>query len=55
MRKRYGDKVKFQRAGVRRGLLSRLRGGVNGAGVGIDPGELIGALDDWAQWKRFGL
>ena len=27
MRKRYGDKVKFHRAGVRRGLLTRLRGG----------------------------
>ena len=52
MRKRFGDKVKFQRAGVRRGLFSRLRGG---ARVGLDPTELIGALDDWAQWKRFGL
>lgn len=52
MRRRYGDKVKFQRAGVRRGLLSRLRGG---AKAGIDPGEIIAALDDWALWKRFGL
>lgn len=52
MRKRFGEKVRFQRAGVRRGLLSRLRGG---ARTGIDPAELIGALDDWAQWKRFGL
>lgn len=55
MRKRYGDKVKFQRSGVRRGLLSRLRGGASGGRIGIDPGEVIGALDDWAQWKRFGL
>jgi signal peptide peptidase SppA len=54
MRKRYGDKVKFQRADVRRGLLGRLRGGMGGR-AGIDPGALIGALDDWAQWKRFGL
>jgi len=52
MRKRFGEKVKFQRAGVRRGLFSRLRGG---ARMGLDPAELIGALDDWAQWKRFGL
>ena len=55
MRKRYGDKVKFQRSGVRRGLLSRLRSGIGGARTGIDPGALIGALDNWAQWKRFGL
>ena len=54
MRKRYGDKVKFQRADVRRGLLSRLRGGMGGR-AGVDPDALIGALDDWAQWKRFGL
>lgn len=52
MRKRFGDKVKFQRAGVRRGLFSRIRGG---ARMGLDPADLIGALDDWAQWKRFGL
>lgn len=56
MRKRYGDKVKFQRADIRRGLLSRLRGGFGGGALrGIDPAEVIGALDDWAQWKRFGL
>ena len=54
MRKRYGDKVKFQRADVRHGLLSRLRGGMSGR-AGMDPGALIGALDDWAQWKRFRL
>jgi signal peptide peptidase SppA len=54
MRKRYGDKVKFQRADVRRGLLGRLRGGMGGR-AGVDPDALIGALDDWAQWKRFGL
>lgn len=52
MRKRHGDKVKFVRAGVRRSLFSRLRGG---ARDGFYPAELIGALDDWAQWKRFGL
>jgi signal peptide peptidase SppA len=52
MRKRHGDKVKFQRAEIRRGLFSRLRGG---ARAGFDPAGLIGALDDWAQWKRFGL
>ena len=52
MRRRYGDKVKFQRAEVRRGLLSRIRGGGMSA---IDPAELVSALDDWALWKRYGL
>jgi signal peptide peptidase SppA len=52
MRKRYGDKVKFLRAEVRRGLISRLRGGGMSA---IDPAELVSALDDWALWKRYGL
>lgn len=56
MRRRYGEKVKFQKAGVRRGLLSRLRGGARGGiGANFDPGEIIAALDDWALWKRFGL
>ena len=55
MRKRYGEKVKFQRSGVRHGLLSRLRGGIGGGCAIINPGELISALDDWAHWKRFGL
>ena len=55
MRKRYGDKVKFQRAEIRRGLLSRLRGGMGGGRAAMDPADLFGALDDWAQWKRFGL
>ena len=52
MRKRYGDKVKFQRAEIRRGLLSRLRGGMGGGRAAMDPADLFGALDDWAQWKR---
>lgn len=52
MRKRYGDKVKFLRAEVRRGLISRLRGGGMSA---IDPAELVSALDDWALWKQYGL
>jgi serine protease SohB len=52
MRKRYGDKVKFLRAEVRRGLISRLRGGGMSA---IDPAELVSVLDDWALWKRYGL
>ena len=55
MRKRYGDKVKFQRSSGRQGLLSRLRGGIGRGNVGIDPGELIGAIEDWAQRRRFGL
>ncbi|RZO35774.1 MAG: S49 family peptidase [Rhodospirillaceae bacterium] len=52
MRRRFGDKVKFQHAEVRRGLLSRLRCGGMSA---IDPAELVSALDDWALWKRYGL
>lgn len=52
MRKRYGDKVKLQAVSVRRGLLSRFRGGVR---IAVDPGDLISAVDDWARWRRFGL
>jgi signal peptide peptidase SppA len=52
MRKRFGEKVKFQRAEVRRGLFSRLRGGTR---VEIEPAGLITALDAWALWKRYGL
>lgn len=52
MRRRFGDKVKFRRAEVKRGLLARLRGGVR---ISVDPSELVGALDEWAHWKRFGL
>ena len=33
-------------------LLPRLRGGMR---VSVDPAAVTGALDDWAQWKRFGL
>lgn len=52
MRRRYGDKVKFQKAEVKRGLLTRLRGG---SSAGIDPAAIAAALDDWAMWKRYGL
>lgn len=52
MRRRFGDKVRFRRAEVRRGLLARLRGGVK---VSIEPADLVAALDEWAHWKRFGL
>jgi signal peptide peptidase SppA len=52
MRRRFGDKVRFRRAAVKRGLLSRLRGGVR---VTIEPSDLVAALDEWAHWKRFGL
>lgn len=52
MRRRFGDRVKFRRAEVRRGLLARLRGGVR---VTVDPSDLVGAVDEWAHWKRFGL
>jgi signal peptide peptidase SppA len=52
MRKRHGDGVKFLRTEIRRGLLSRFRGGARSA---LDPARLISALDEWALWKRFGL
>ncbi len=52
MRKRFGEKVKFRRAEVRRGLFSRLRGGTR---VQIEPAGLITALEEWALWKRYGL
>jgi signal peptide peptidase SppA len=52
MRKRFGKNVKFYRAGLRRSLISKLRGGTL---AGIDPTDLMVALDEWAQWKRFGL
>ncbi len=52
MRRRFGDKVKFRTAEVKRGLLSRLRGG--GASA-IDPAAIASALDEWALWKRYGL
>ena len=52
MQNRYGDKVKFYKVGVRRGLFSRLR---NGSLSITDPAEIVSALDDWALWKRYGL
>ena len=52
MRRRYGAKVKFQSAELRRGLLSRLR---MGRTLAIDPSHLVWALDDWSLWKRYGL
>ena len=52
MRRRFGEKVRFRRAEVKRGLLSRLRGGVR---VSVEPADLVAALDEWAHWKRFGL
>lgn len=52
MKRRYGAKVKFQFAELRRGLLSRLR---MGRTLAIDPSHLVWALDDWSLWKRYGL
>ena len=52
MRKLHGDSVKFLRTEIRRGLLSRFRGGARSV---LDPAGLISALDEWALWKRFGL
>lgn len=52
MRRRFGERVRFHRVGVRPGFLARLRGGLR---IGIDPRELLDALDEWASWQRFRL
>ena len=52
MRRRFGEKVRFHRVAVRPGLLARFR---RGARIGIDPGELAAALDEWAAWQRFRM
>ena len=52
MRRRFGDRVRFHRVAVRPGLLARFR---RGARIGIDPGELVAALDEWAAWQRFRM
>lgn len=52
MRRRFGEKVRFHRVAVRTGFLSRLRRGIR---IGIDPGEIFAAFDEWAAWQRFRL
>jgi len=47
MKELYGDKVKFQRFGQKRGFLQRL-----GASLGA---EVTGGIEDRALWSRFGL
>jgi signal peptide peptidase SppA len=49
---RFGADVRLRPIGGRRGLLQRR--------LGVSPwasatGEVLGALDEWAHWKRFGL
>jgi serine protease SohB len=43
----YGDKVRFQRFGLKRGLFQRF-----GASLGA---ELTGGIEDRALWSRYGL
>ena len=52
MRRRFGDKVRFHRVAVKRGLLSRFRGGLR---VTVEPADLIAALETWWHTRRFGL
>lgn len=52
MRRRFGERVRFHRVGVRPGFLARLRGGLR---IGIDPRELLDTLEEWASWQRFRL
>ena len=51
---RYGDKVRLEMIGARRGWLQRRLGLGRPAAAGV-ASELLGALDEWAHWKRFGL
>ncbi len=52
MRRRFGERVRFHRVAVRSGVLARFRRGIR---IGIDPGELAAALDEWAAWQRFRM
>jgi serine protease SohB len=54
MRARFGDNVRFQPIGMRRGLFQR-RLGLGGPSAADFAGEFLAAIDDWALWKRYGL
>lgn len=51
---RFGDNVRLQTVGVRRGLLQRRLGLGPTAAAGV-AADLLAAIDEWALWKRFGL
>lgn len=53
MRERYGDRVRFRDVSDRKGLLRRRLG--LGSSVEDLPAQMIGALDEWAVWRRTGL
>jgi signal peptide peptidase SppA len=57
MRQRFGDKVRFRMIEpARRPLLGRLLGRRAVGDISlIDPGEIVGALEEWAAWARLGL
>jgi signal peptide peptidase SppA len=57
MRQRFGDKVQFRMIEpARRPLLGRLLGRrAIGESSLIDPGEIVGALEERAAWARLGL
>lgn len=55
MRERFGDRVRLRPVGVRRSLLRR-RLGLASAPDGADfAAQAIAAVEEWAEWKRFGL
>jgi signal peptide peptidase SppA len=54
MREKFGERVKLRPMSERRGLVRR-RLGIAGPSTGALAGEIIGAVEDWAAWRRFGL
>lgn len=55
MRERFGDRVKFKIFAPKSGGLRRLLGrGVDSAAYDRTVG-IVAAIDEWSQWKRFGL
>ena len=54
MREKFGERVKLRSMSERRGLVRR-RLGIAGPSTGALAGEIIGAVEDWAAWRRFGL
>ena len=56
MRERYGEKVRLPVMAERRGLLRRFLGGATTGGLAASStGAIIAALEEHAEWKRFGL
>lgn len=54
MRSRFGENVRFQPIGMRRGLFPRRFGLARPPAADL-AAELLAAIDDWALWKRYGL